>query len=71
MDLLFYNYGMKTRMGRPPKPEAEQASEIVAVRLTQNERKTCEVAADKADLKLSAWMRDRLIRAAKRESKRD
>jgi len=58
-------------MGRPPKPKAEQASEIVAVRLTQDERKACERAADQSELKLSAWMRDRLIRAAKRESKRE
>ena len=69
---MFYNYGMeKPRMGRPPKPEAEQASEIVAVRLTPAERKACERAADRAEQKLSAWMRDKLTKAAKRESKRD
>ena len=62
---------MKTRMGRPPKPKAEQASEITAIRLTKDEREACERAAANAELKLSAWMRDRLLRAAKRESKRD
>lgn len=58
-------------MGRPPKPTDEQASEIVAVRLTQDERAECERAAKRADVKLSAWMRERLLRAAKRESKRE
>jgi len=62
---------METRMGRPPKPKAEQASEIVALRLTAVERAECERAAKRADVNLSAWMRDRLLRAAKRESKRD
>jgi uncharacterized protein (DUF1778 family) len=61
----------KQRMGRPPKPEDEQASEIIAIRMTEAERELCEQAADRAELKLSAWIRDRATKAAKRESKRD
>ena len=61
----------KPKMGRPPKSADEQASEIVALRLTTDERAECERAAKRADVKLSAWMRDRLLRAAKRESKRN
>ena len=68
---MFYNFGMKTRMGRPPKPEAEQASEIIALRMTEAERKQCEHVASKAEMKLSAWIRDRVLRAAKREAKRE
>ena len=62
---------MKTRMGRPPKPKAERGTEIVAVRMTQDERAQCEQAAEQSSLKLSDWIRQKLLRAAKRESKRD
>jgi uncharacterized protein (DUF1778 family) len=69
---LFYKFYMvKKQMGRPPKDPADQQSEIVAVRMTQDERAQCQHAADRAGVKLSAWMRDRLLRAAKRESKTD
>jgi hypothetical protein len=71
-EFSFYNkYMEKPRMGRPPKPQAEQQTEIVAVRMTPDERAQCEQAAMNAELKLSAWMRERLLKAAKRESKRD
>lgn len=58
-------------MGRPPKDPSDQASEIVAVRMRPAERELCERVAKRAELKLSAWMRDRLAKAAKRESKQD
>ena len=58
-------------MGRPPKPKAEQLAEIVPIRLTRAEREACEQAANRADAKLTTWMRDRLVRTAKRENKSD
>jgi hypothetical protein len=60
---------MEKRMGRPPKPPDEQLSEIVPVRLTPAERQACEKASERAGMKPTAWMRDRLKKAAKRESK--
>ena len=39
--------------------------------LTDAERDTYGRAAGKAKLSLSAWIRDRLSKAAKRESRRD
>ena len=61
---------MKKRMGRPPVPAEDQLSEIVQFRLTPSERKACESAAERAGERFSAWIRDKLVRAAKREPKR-
>jgi hypothetical protein len=61
----------KPKRGRPRKPKAERVTEVVALRMTQGELADCERAASQADTKLSDWMRDRLSKAAKRESKRD
>jgi hypothetical protein len=62
---------MAKKRGRPPTPEANSLSQITAVRLTQSERAECDRAAQRAGVKLSDWIRDRLTKAAKRESKRD
>ena len=40
------------------------------MRLTEAERAECEQAAKGAKMRLSAWMRDRLLKAARRESPR-
>lgn len=58
-------------MGRPKLPPAEKLAEIVQFRLTPDERVECERAASKAGAKFSAWIRDTVVRAAKRQSKRD
>ena len=70
---MFYNFDMenKPQMGRPKKPAKERVTEILGLRMTRDERAECERAAKLADVKLSAWMRERLLQAAKRESKRD
>ena len=60
---------VKPKMGRPPVPKAEQLAEIVQFRLTTQERQDCEKAAEKAGERFSAWIRERLLRAAKRELK--
>jgi predicted HicB family RNase H-like nuclease len=57
-------------MGRPRKEPAEQLSEIVPVRMTRAEREQIEAAAEKSGVKLSAWIRACLARAAKRAASR-
>ncbi len=57
--------------GRPKKPPAEVLAERMELRLTTAERRAYEAAAEQAGQSLSAWIRDRLSKAAKRESKRD
>jgi len=58
-------------MARPKKPSDEVAGERIDLRLTTAERIEYEQAAKRAELSLSAWIRERLSKAAKRESKRD
>jgi hypothetical protein len=62
---------MKTKRGRPPLDASEAKGLVYQLRLTEAEREQFENAATKAGLKLSAWMRERLTKAATRESKRD
>jgi len=57
-------------MGRPPKNPTDVASETVGVRFTPSERASCEAAAKRAKLRLSHWVRDRLLQAAKTECSR-
>lgn len=69
-DFLYYNSAMtKPAMGRPKLEPAERLSEIVQFRLTAAERMECEQAAERAGQKFSEWIRDRLLRAAKRKPK--
>jgi hypothetical protein len=58
-------------MGRPTRDTTGQASRIFPVRLTDDERAEYERAAKRAKITVSEWMRDRLAKAAKRESKRN
>lgn len=62
--------GMKTRMGRPPKRPEDSLAARLYVRLSSAEKEALESAAGKADVPLSAWIRLRLLAAAKRENKR-
>jgi uncharacterized protein (DUF1778 family) len=58
-------------MVRPKKLPGEAATERIDLRLTTAEREEYERAAVRAGQTLSAWIRERLGKAAKRESKRD
>ena len=53
--------------GRPELKEAERKASTVACRVDADDRAQLERAAEKAELRLSDWMRDRLKAAAKRE----
>jgi hypothetical protein len=57
--------------GRPPKPAGETKPDVFQIRLSEAERAEYQQAAERAKLPLAQWMRDRLGKAAKRESKRD
>jgi hypothetical protein len=64
-----YTFFMGKRMGRPPLDPAEAKTELFQLRLTALERGEYQQAAERAEMTLSAWIRDRLTRAAKREAK--
>lgn len=59
------------KMGRPTIDPDGPMGKVFQIRLTESERKDYRQASDRAGLKLAAWVRDRLSKAAKRESKRD
>ena len=63
---LHYTVSMVRKLGRPPKASEDQLSEIVPVRMTRQDRRDCEHAAAHAGIKLTAWIRERAIMAAKR-----
>jgi predicted HicB family RNase H-like nuclease len=57
---------MEKRMGRPPLDPADAKSQVYQLRMTAAEREAWEAAAKRAGKTLSAWIRERLNRAAKR-----
>ena len=57
--------------GRPARDPSGAPSKHFIMRLTDAERADYQRAADRAGLSLSEWVRERLSKAAKRESKRD
>jgi uncharacterized protein (DUF1778 family) len=57
----------KRTRGRPELPESERKAGIVACRVDADERDQLDRAAGKAGVRLSDWMRERLLSAAKRE----
>lgn len=63
---MYYISGMSKKLGRPPKAIDEQLVEIVPVRMTSRERQDCEQAAAKAGMRLTAWIREKATKAAKR-----
>lgn len=58
----------KLPRGRPPKPDDERADERLGIRLMAGDKAAWQEAAERAKLPLSAWIRDRLDKAAKREA---
>ncbi len=59
------------KAGRPPRDPKGVAAKIFPVLLTDAEKEEYAHAAKRAGLSISEWLRDRLSKAAKRESKRD
>jgi uncharacterized protein (DUF1778 family) len=58
---------METKRGRPPKPTDELQTERIELRVTSAERQSYDAAAEKAGKSLSAWIRERLAAAARRQ----
>ncbi len=61
-----YNNGMKARRGRPPKKEDQRLGDRLYLRLSAEEKKRYDLAASKASVKLSEWIRRTLDAAASR-----
>ena len=59
------------KVGRPPRDSKAGAAKIFPVLLTDSEKDEYARAARRAGMSISEWVRDRLSKAAKRESKRD
>lgn len=61
-----YNNCM-ARTGRPPKKPDDILEARIEFRLLPEEKEQFEQAAQLADMKLSAWVRKRLLSVARRE----
>jgi hypothetical protein len=59
----------ETKRGRPLRDPDGGVSRIVPIRMTEAEKQTYQLAADKAEMSLSEWIRNRIARAARRELK--
>jgi uncharacterized protein (DUF1778 family) len=59
----------KKRTGRPPVPNAERRSVTPTIRLTPGEAKLIRAAAQAKDQPTTQWMRETLLRAARRIGK--
>jgi len=60
-----YNADMAKRKGRPPKDKTKQ--DYLEVRLDADEKQAFKDAADLSGLALSAWVRERLRKVARKE----
>ena len=65
-----YNPDMRKPLGEVPLSNSERLCEVMQFRMTRTERADFERAAKLAGLNFSAWIRDRLIKAAKRECRK-
>jgi uncharacterized protein (DUF1778 family) len=52
--------------GRPKKPETKTMSYMLRIRMTEQDRKLLERAAESKSLELSTWARSELVLLAKR-----
>jgi hypothetical protein len=59
----------KLPRGRPQKPDEERADALVQLRLTASEKAVWQEAAERDEMKLSAWIKDRLNKAASSQKK--
>lgn len=59
----------KPTMGRPPLPEGSAKGYIVQTRLSESDRELVERAAAARGVSVSRWIRELILRAAKRGTK--
>ncbi len=57
-------------MGRPPKREEERADALIQFRIRKDEKAALKQAAEADGKKLSAWIKDALLRLAERSTPR-
>jgi len=57
---------MTTKMGRPKLPKSERRSGRIEIRVSGPEQAAMDAAAGRAGLKLSEWLRDVALKAARR-----
>lgn len=57
---------MTTKMGRPKLPKGERKSGLIEIRVSGPEQAAMEAAAETTGLKLSEWLRELALRAARR-----
>jgi hypothetical protein len=60
----------KKKMGRPPIDPSGPLGRLLQIRLSDADHDDYERAADKAGMKLSAWIRDCLSKAATKAQKK-
>ena len=60
----------KRPRGRPEKPESERKKRMIAFRVEDDERDQLEQAAELSGVRLSEWIRAKLLSAARREIKK-
>ena len=59
----------KPLRGRPPKSDDERADDRLEIRLTAAEKAVWQEAAERDEMKLSAWIKDRLNEVASSKPK--
>jgi len=57
----------KRGRGRPPKPPDEAKQALFQMRLTEDVKERYRLAAERAGVSMSEWIRDRLDKAAAKE----
>lgn len=62
---------MDTKRGAPKKTPSERKANVVQIRLTDAEKTQCEFTANAENLKMSAWARGVLVKAAARGSRKN
>ena len=62
------NMAKKKQRGRPTKKKSELLKARIEIRLLPDEKREIEDAAESANLKLSEWIRQKLLTAARERS---
>lgn len=57
-------------MGRPKKPDAERMEKPLRIRLTAEQRKTLDNAAENAGQETSTWAREQLLKIAAKSARK-
>jgi len=79
LDFLYYGYILESilfcntiklfmaKLGRPPLPKRKALGRLISLRLRPEELQKINEAAERSNLKLSAWIRKVLSKAAEKQ----